>query len=83
MKNKRTQITEVVMIALMGLGAALYAQTAGPSGPLSVKTMPPSVVKTMPQAGDTAVDPELKEISVTFSKEMQTKNMWAFCQISD
>lgn len=51
--------------------------------PVTVQAMPPSVVKTMPQAGDTAVDPALKEISVTFSKDMKTDRMWAICQISD
>ncbi|HWH67872.1 MAG TPA: Ig-like domain-containing protein [Candidatus Sulfotelmatobacter sp.] len=49
---------------------------------VSVRAMPPSVVKTVPQAGDTAVDPNLKEISVTFSKDMLTDRMWAVCQIS-
>ena len=42
----------------------------------------PGKVKTVPQAGDTAVDPALKEISVTFSKNMITDRMWSFCQIS-
>ncbi|MBI5687704.1 MAG: Ig-like domain-containing protein [Verrucomicrobia bacterium] len=51
--------------------------------PVTVQNMPPSVVKTVPQAGDTAVDPALKEISVTFSKDMKTDRMWAICQISD
>jgi len=38
----------------------------------SVKSMPPSVVKTVPQAGDTAVDAATtKQISVTFSKDMK------------
>ena len=35
---------------------------------ITVKSMPPVVVKTFPQAGETAVDPSIKEISVTFSK---------------
>ncbi|MCX6898448.1 MAG: Ig-like domain-containing protein [Verrucomicrobia bacterium] len=51
--------------------------------PVTVESMPPSVMKTVPQAGDTAVDPALKEISVTFSKDMMTNRMWAICQISD
>jgi len=46
---------------------------------ISVETMPPSVIKTVPQAGDTRVDPSLKEISVTFSKEMKTDNQWSWC----
>jgi RNA polymerase sigma-70 factor (ECF subfamily) len=45
---------------------------------ISVETMPPSVIKTVPQAGDTNVDPSLKEISVTFSKEMMTNDQWSF-----
>lgn len=49
---------------------------------ITVKTMSPSVVKTVPQAGDTEVDPSLKEITVTFSKDMLTDRMWAVCQIS-
>ena len=48
----------------------------------SVKVMPPVVVKTVPQSGATAVDAKLKEIKVTFSKDMKTKNMWSFVQIS-
>ncbi len=49
---------------------------------ISLKTMPPSVIKTIPQAGDATVDPALNEITVTFSKEMKTNRMWAVCQIS-
>ncbi|MGD7652292.1 MAG: Ig-like domain-containing protein [Verrucomicrobiales bacterium] len=44
--------------------------------------MPASVVRTVPACGDTAVDPELDEIRVTFSKEMMTDDMWSFCQVS-
>jgi RNA polymerase sigma-70 factor (ECF subfamily) len=58
------------------------AGEAGPKPEASVKSMAPSVVKTVPQAGDTAVDPALKEIKVTFSKDMITDRMWSFCQIS-
>ena len=49
---------------------------------ITVKSMPPSVVKTVPQAGDTAVNPSLKEISVTFSKDMMTKEMCSWCSQS-
>ena len=49
---------------------------------ISVQSMPPSVIKTVPQAGGTEVDPSLKEITVTFSKDMLTDRMWAVCQIS-
>lgn len=49
---------------------------------VSVKEMPPVVVRTVPQAGDTAVDAEkVKEIRVTFSKDM-TDESWSWSQIS-
>lgn len=43
---------------------------------------PPQVVKTVPQSGDTQVDPDLTEISVTFDKDMQTNDMWSWCMES-
>lgn len=49
---------------------------------VSVETLPPSVIKTVPQAGDTKVDPSLTEIRVTFSKDMMTNNQWSWCQYS-
>jgi RNA polymerase sigma-70 factor (ECF subfamily) len=48
----------------------------------SVKEMPPVVVRTVPQAGDTKVDAaKVKEIRVTFSKDMMDKS-WSWVQIS-
>lgn len=48
----------------------------------SVRTMPPAVVKTIPQAGDTRVDAaKLKEIRVKFSKPMMEGN-WSWVQVS-
>ena len=48
----------------------------------TIEQLPPSVVKTIPQAGDAAVDPSLDKISVTFSKEMMTERMWSVVQVS-
>jgi hypothetical protein len=48
----------------------------------SVQNLPPVVVKTTPQSGDTNVDPKTTEIKVTFSKEMMDKS-WSWSQISD
>lgn len=39
--------------------------------PSNVETAPPVVVKTEPQSGAVDVDPQTKEIRITFSKEMQ------------
>jgi hypothetical protein len=41
----------------------------------------PSVVRTVPQAGDQAVDPGLDEIRVTFSADMRDQ-AWSWVQIS-
>lgn len=47
---------------------------------ISLASVPPSVVRTLPQCGDTAVDPSLKEISVIFSKDMKvTGHCWSWC----
>jgi len=66
------------LIAILLAATALAAEDK----PATVASMPPSVVKTVPQAGDTAVDPALKEIRATFSKDMITDRMWSICQIS-
>jgi RNA polymerase sigma-70 factor (ECF subfamily) len=53
------------------------------AGSVSVKSMPPAVVRTDPQAGDTQVDAaKVTEIRVTFSKEMADR-VWSWSQISD
>ena len=50
---------------------------------VSVKDFAPVVVQTVPKAGDTKVDAaKVKEVRVTFSKEMKDGN-WSWTQISD
>lgn len=70
----------VIVWVLVAAAAAVAA--AAEDEDVTVKTMPPSVVKTIPQAGDRAVDPATKEIQVTFSKDMLTDRMWAVVQTS-
>jgi RNA polymerase sigma-70 factor (ECF subfamily) len=60
----------------------MFPASAGAQEDLTVENMPPSVIKTVPQAGATEVDPSLDEISVTFSKDMMTERMWAVVQVS-
>lgn len=67
-----------MLVALLVVGVA----AAQDKTEVTVRTMPPSVIKTVPQAGNTEVDPSFKEIAVTFSKDMLTDRMWAVCQIS-
>jgi hypothetical protein len=52
----------MLVTALMVAGSVGQAQ--------SVDSMPPVVVKTVPQSGDKAVAPGTVKIQVTFSKEM-------------
>jgi RNA polymerase sigma-70 factor (ECF subfamily) len=78
MKNKMKLITIIAMTVMIAFVA--MAQTARE---VSVKSMSPSVVKTLPEAGTTDVDPALTEIKVTFSKDMITDRMWSVCQISN
>ena len=50
--------------------------------PITIKALPPVVVKTVPESGAEAVDPDTKEIHVTFSKDMLTKKMWSLVTVS-
>ena len=48
---------------------------------ITVESLPPVVVNTVPQSGDTNVDPKLSEIKVTFSKDMLDQ-AWSWVQVS-
>ena len=62
----------VIGLALLGLHTGALAQD------VSVAGFPPVVVQTVPASGSQGVDPNLREVRVTFSKEMMTKDMWSF-----
>jgi RNA polymerase sigma-70 factor (ECF subfamily) len=79
--KKEGAMKQFVGISLMGILFAGIA-AAQPAEEVSVKAMPPVVVKTVPESGRTDVDPKLSEITVTFSKEMMDK-AWSWAQISD
>jgi len=67
-----------VMAILVAVGILAIGSSAMAEEPRSVATAQPSVVKTVPQCGDTKVDPATKEIRVTFSKNMKDK-CWSWC----
>jgi RNA polymerase sigma-70 factor (ECF subfamily) len=70
---------------IVAVGVMVFAVNtvwAQEKGEVSVKSMPPVAVKTVPQAGDVSVDPAITEIRVTFSKPMTDKS-WSWSQISD
>jgi RNA polymerase sigma-70 factor (ECF subfamily) len=66
----------LVLPAAALLGTASYAEE------ITVETAPPVVVRTVPEAGSTDVDPKLEEIKVTFSKNMEDES-WSWSQVSD
>jgi RNA polymerase sigma factor (sigma-70 family) len=53
------------------------AQKKGDAKAVSLKTAPPVVVKTVPEAGAADVDPAITEIQVTYSKQM-TDGTWSW-----
>ena len=71
-----------LVIAAMVVVASGVAARSAERGKPSVQTLPPVVVKTVPEAGDTKVDPSITEIQVTFSKKM-ADGSWSWSQISD
>ena len=74
-------MTRAMMIFLVGMLVAYTAMVQADDN-ISVDTMPPVVVSTFPEAGDTTVDPGINEIRVTFSKEMMTHKMWSWVIVS-
>src|SRR5947209_5239301 len=48
---------------------------------VTLDSVPPVVVKTVPEAGAADVDPALTEIKVTFSKDMQDQS-WSWSTLS-
>lgn len=61
----KTKLVSFTVGALFALGATAVGQ------PVSLESAAPVVVKTVPVAGATDVDPALPEIKVTYSKSMQ------------
>ena len=55
--------------------------TAARGDDVTLESVPPVVVKTVPEAGAGEVDPNLTEIKVTFSKDMQDGS-WSWTALS-
>jgi RNA polymerase sigma-70 factor (ECF subfamily) len=58
----------------LGLSAAAFP---GEAQDVTLEKSPPVVVQTEPRAGDAGVPADTKQIRVTFSKAMKTKQMWS------
>jgi hypothetical protein len=63
-------LSVVLMLAFCPNGAAAQSHPFG--------GFPPVVVGTFPPNGELNVDPSIKEIRVTFSKDMMTEKMWSW-----
>jgi hypothetical protein len=61
---------------------SIYATAQAADREPSIGSLPAVVVKTVPESGDSKVDPNLTEIRVTFSKKMQD-GRWSWGQMSD
>jgi RNA polymerase sigma-70 factor (ECF subfamily) len=69
-----------VLVTLVVLFIGLSA-TVALADDVTLKSVPPVVAKTVPQAGASDVDPKLTEIKVTFSKVMQDGG-WSWAMLS-
>jgi hypothetical protein len=74
-----SRTAHAMVIALI---STLFFTVAAMAQDISVEKLPASVVKTVPQCGDTNVDPNSKEISITFSKDMLDQG-WSFVKLSE
>jgi RNA polymerase sigma-70 factor (ECF subfamily) len=70
-------------VAILGTVAGNWAVAQAGGDRASVRTLPPVVIKTVPESGDTRVNArKVTEIRVTFSKEM-TDQSWSWAQFSN
>src|SRR5215469_11758627 len=68
------------LVSLVALVIGLSA-TAALAEDVTLESVPPVVVKTVPEAGAADVDAKLTEIKVTFSKPMQDGS-WSWATLS-
>jgi len=87
-QNKRGVMRKAITHAVLFIMTAVILSSGASAGEItdtvSLETLPPSVIKTVPQCGSVNVDPNLTEISVTFSKEMKvTGHCWSWCYVQE
>ena len=71
------KLVAVILVTLVGG----YSGAAARADDVTLESVPPVVVKTVPEAGAGDVDPKLTEIKVTFSKDMQD-GTWSWATLS-
>jgi RNA polymerase sigma-70 factor (ECF subfamily) len=70
---KRAVAGFVALVVVVGVAAR--------ADDVTLESVPPVVVKTVPEAGSADVDPKATEVKVTFSKDMQDDS-WSWTQFS-
>jgi len=68
-------------VALVFALISVLDSTAAPADDVTLESVPPAVLKTVPEAGADGVNPKLTEIKVTFSKDMQD-GTWSWATLS-
>lgn len=72
---------KTLLVGVLAL-AALLAAGNQDANEVTLDSVPPVVVKTVPEAGASGVDAALAGIKVTFSKDMQDGN-WSWSTLSE
>jgi RNA polymerase sigma-70 factor (ECF subfamily) len=68
---------KTIFLALLASACLVLSVSATES--ISLKSQPPVVIKTFPEAGSADVAPGLIEIRITFSKQMQAQSFSFTC----
>jgi hypothetical protein len=72
------------LLCLLVASPPAAAQAGDVPKDVSIEALPPSVVRTIPQCGDDNVDPSLRHVTVTFSKDMKvTGHCWSWCGVDE
>ena len=72
---------KAVQVSLASL-LVIWLCTLSHAQEITLDSVPPVVVKTVPEAGASDIDPKLTEIKVTFSKKMMDGN-WSWATVSE
>ena len=71
-----------IIVVLLACLLIISSGSINAENKITVRSMPPVIIKTSPTAGNTAVDPSIKEIRIIFSKEMLTHEQWSMVTVT-
>jgi hypothetical protein len=77
-------VARALLVCLIAAAPMAGAAEVAVPNETTIEALPPSVVKTTPQCGDGNVDPDLKQVMVTFSKDMKVAgHCWSWCGVGE